>query len=86
MECSFKGVWKMNRTTALSDRKYPELERRMVEEGISKTRIAETLGISLRSVVKKCMGESRFTWEEALCIQESFFPQDNLKQLFQKKD
>lgn len=62
--------------------KYPILTGKIAERGISKTKIAEAIGISPRSFRNKMDGNTQFTWDEVCIIQERFFPDMQMKDLF----
>ena len=64
--------------------KYPVLTGKIAERGISKSRIAEAIGISPRSFRNKMEGSTKFTWEEVCVIQERFFPDMQMKDLFSR--
>lgn len=53
--------------------KYPYLEGQIVERNVSKSDIAQQLGISQRSLCNKLNGTSEFTWSEVLNMQAHFF-------------
>lgn len=60
------------------------LRAEMARRRIEINDIAELLGIHRNSVSNKLNGNSNFTIEESMAIQESFFPELELKYLFQK--
>ena len=62
--------------------KYPVLAGKIVERGISRAKIAEAIGISARSFRNKMDGSTQFTWDEVCVIQERFFPDMHMKDLF----
>ena len=62
--------------------KYPILTGKIAERGIAKTKIAEAIGVSYRSFHNKMDGNTSFTWDEVCMIQERFFPDMQLKDLF----
>ena len=64
--------------------KYPVLTGKIAERGISKSKIAEAIGISPRSFRNKMDGNTKFTWEEVCIIQERFFPDMQMKDLFSR--
>ena len=64
--------------------KYPILTGKIAERGIPKTRIAKAVGISPRSLRNKLDGNTNFTWDEVCIIQERFFPDISMKDLFSR--
>ena len=64
--------------------KYPMLTGKIAERGISKSKIADAIGISPRSLRNKMDGNTSFTWEEVCTIQERFFPDMQMKDLFSR--
>lgn len=65
---------------------YPTLTGEIAKRGIKKTVIAKRLGITTRSLHNKLTGTAQFSWPEACCIQEVFFPDMDPKSLFQKAE
>lgn len=61
---------------------YPELVSAIAKDRIRKTTIAKEIGISPRTLYSKLVGESDFTWLEALRIQKRFFPDIPIDKLF----
>lgn len=61
---------------------YENLKAEMARKEISIGIIAELLGIHRNSVSKKVNGHCSFTVEEAVKIQETFFPDKEFKYLF----
>lgn len=53
---------------------------------ITKTKVAETLGISPRTLYSKLVGETEFTLSEANVIQRQFFPDVRQDKLFRRSD
>lgn len=63
---------------------YGNLKAEMGRNNISIEAIAKLLGIHRNSVSNKVNGNSSFTIEESAKIQEVFFPDKELKYLFEK--
>lgn len=61
---------------------YPNLEKEIAARGIKKRVIAETIGITPRTLSKKLKGEAPLMWLEACKTQERFFPDMELRDLF----
>ena len=61
------------------------LKIEMMKKNISLEEIASCLGIHRNSVANKIKGESSFTIEESIKIQENFFPNHELRYLFQRE-
>lgn len=64
---------------------YPALETKITERGIKKKDIADTLGITARTLSSKLTNKVSFTLDEALAIKRNFFDDVNVETLFQKK-
>lgn len=64
--------------------KYPTLTGKIAERGISKAKIADAIGVSPRSLRNKMDGNTNFTWDEVCIIQERFFPDMQMKDLFSR--
>lgn len=65
---------------------YPELIGGLARRSITKTKVAETLGISPRTLYSKLVGETEFTLPEANLIQQQFFPDMRQDRLFRRSD
>ena len=65
---------------------YPELEAQLAKKGCYKMKLAELLGIMPRTLSNKLSGVSHFTVEEAIQIQEQWFSDMTVNELFQKKE
>ncbi|MBR1529908.1 MAG: XRE family transcriptional regulator [Oscillospiraceae bacterium] len=63
---------------------YPNLEAEIAGHGIRKYKIAENLEITPRTLSKKLSGEVRFTVEEAIQIQEQWFSNLPINELFRR--
>lgn len=57
----------------------------MAKRRITIEEIAKLLNIHRNSVANKLGGSTAFTIEEAIWIQETFFPDCNLKELFKRE-
>lgn len=53
---------------------YPELIGGLAKQSITKSKVAETLGITPRTLYSKLSGDTDFTLSEANTIRRSFFP------------
>ena len=65
---------------------YPELIGGLAKRSITKAKVAETLGISSRSLYSKLVGDTDFTLTEANIIQSQFFPDMRHDDLFRRSD
>ncbi len=61
---------------------YPILESEIILRGIRKQDIQRQLSCKMATFVLKLNGERRFTLEEAIQIQEEFFPDLTVNELF----
>lgn len=64
---------------------YPVLARAMWEKRISQAEIARSLGIHERSVGYKLKGITLFNVDEAIHINDKFFPEIPFRELFSEK-
>lgn len=62
---------------------YPVLESEIILRKISKKDIYSLLGFQANTVTLKLNGNLRFSLDEAIRIQETFFPDVSVNQLFQ---
>lgn len=62
------------------------LRGEMAKRKISIEDISNLLGIHRNSVANKLNGESSFSFEQSVKIQESYFPDLELKYLFRKEE
>lgn len=53
---------------------YPMLERELAGRGIKKKVVAESIGVTYRSLNNKLSGRVPFTWPEVSTIRSRFFP------------
>lgn len=65
---------------------YPELVSGLARNSITKTKVAEALGISPRTLYSKLVGNTEFTLSEANIIQNRFFPDVEMDDLFRQAD
>ena len=63
---------------------YRNLEAEIVRNNLSREVIAKAIGRTYNTFNLKLNGKSPFTYDEALVIQEKFFPEIDLKKLFSK--
>lgn len=63
---------------------YPNLEAEIARKRIKKPVMAKVIGRTYNTLNLKISGKYPFTYEEALKIQEEFFPDCDLKKLFEK--
>ncbi len=61
---------------------YPVLIGELARRGIKKNTIAKHIGISERALYNKLSGNVSFTWDEAITIKDSFFPDIDPQRLF----
>ena len=81
----------MNEVNAMPKRKnpepiYPVLEAEIVKRGILKKSIAELLELAPRMLSTRLTGKFEFTLGQAIAIQEKFFPDMDIKMLFNKNE
>jgi len=62
---------------------YPILETEIKRKRIKKKAIAQTLGVDEVTLWHKTCGKRSFTVEQAIFIQETWFPEIPIKTLFQ---
>ncbi|MEF9991358.1 MAG: hypothetical protein RR657_01515 [Peptostreptococcaceae bacterium] len=60
------------------------LEAEITRKRINKQKIATTIGRTYNTLNLKISGKYPFTYDEAIKIQEEFFPECDLKDLFKK--
>lgn len=65
---------------------YNNLEAEIARKKTKKTIIAKAIGRSYNTLNLKIAGKYPFTYDEALIIQEKFFPECDLKDLFKKTE
>lgn len=65
---------------------YCNLEAEIVRNRIKKHIIAEAIGKTYNTLNLKIAGKYPFTYDEALIIQEKFFPEIDFKELFKKTE
>lgn len=63
---------------------YPNLEAEIARKKIKKPIMAKVIGRTYNTLNLKIAGRYPFTYEEALKIQEEFFPDCDFKELFEK--
>ena len=63
---------------------YLVLSDEIARRGIRKTAIAKAIRVSYHAFYNKMTGVSSFTVEEAISIQERFFPDMDLRTLFRR--
>lgn len=63
---------------------YNNLEAEITRKKIKKTLIAKEIGKTYNTLNLKISGKYPFTYDEALVIQETFFPECEIKSLFKK--
>ncbi len=64
---------------------FPMLEAEMGRRGIQKEHFRQLLGIDYSSVSQKVNGHRKFLLDEAIHIQEAFFPDVSINELFRHK-
>lgn len=65
---------------------YPVLETKIFQRGIKQKAIAQSLGISSRSLYNKLKGYVPFTWPEVCILQREFFPDISKEKLFETEN
>lgn len=65
---------------------YRNLEAEIVRKEISKDEIAKAINKTYNTLTLKMAGKFPFTYDEAVTIQEKFFPNCDLKTLFKKTE
>lgn len=63
---------------------YPVFSGEIAKRGIRKTTIAKAIGVSYNAFYNKMRGVASFTFDEACTIQERFFPDMDLRNLFRR--
>ena len=63
---------------------YNNLEAEITRKKIKKPLIAKEIGRTYNTLNLKISGKYPFTYDEALLIQEKFFPECDFKKLFKK--
>lgn len=61
---------------------YPKLEAEIKRKGIKKTVIAQLLGVDEVTIWHKTCGKRSFTVEQAILIQQTWFPEIPIQDLF----
>ncbi len=64
---------------------YLNLEVEILKHKIKKEEIAKVIDKTLNTLRQKMMGTSNFTYDEAVKIQETFFENYDLKELFKNE-
>ena len=62
--------------------KYQTLQSGLKKAHITKKTVAQSLGMTPRTLQRKLRGQSPLLWEEACAIRERFFPYTELEALF----
>lgn len=65
---------------------YNNLEAEIARKRIKKPIIAKVIGKTYNTLNLKISGKYPFTYDEALRIQEEFFPECDFKELFKKSE
>lgn len=61
---------------------YNNLEAEIVRKKVKKEQIAKKIGKTYNTLMLKMSGKYSFTYDEAILIQETYFPDCNIKELF----
>ena len=61
---------------------YPALNKMVKERGIKRVTISKAIGITEQTLRNKLQGKSKFKSDEMLMIQERFFPDITVTELF----
>lgn len=59
------------------------MEAEMKRNGVSRIDIAETLGVSYRTIHSKFNGESEWSYTDCVTVRDKYFPDMSLEYLFQ---
>lgn len=62
---------------------YPRLEEEIKRKGVKKTEIAQALGVDEVTIWHKTRGKRKFTVDQAIYIQKTWFPDVPIDVLFQ---
>ena len=65
---------------------YDNLKILLASKGISNQVLARLLGVHPDTIANKLNGESEFTFGQAEIIQETLFPEYNIRYLFHRSD
>ena len=65
---------------------YPVLIGEIAKRGIKKKTIADCIGVCSKSLTNRLLGKVQFTWPEVQIIQQHFFPDVEVKDLFATSD
>ena len=65
---------------------YPVLIGEIAKRGIKKKTIADSIGCGSKSLTNRLLGKVQFTWPEVQIIQQHFFPDVEVKDLFATSD
>lgn len=65
---------------------YRNLEAEIVRKNLSKKDMAKAINKTYHTLTDKIAGKYPFTYDEAVTIQEKFFPNCEIKQLFHKTE
>ena len=65
---------------------YPVLIGEIAKRGIKKKTIADSIGVCSKSLTNRLLGKVQFTWPEVQIIQQHFFPDVEVKDLFATSD
>lgn len=65
---------------------YKNLEAEMARKGITKKDLSETLNLRYATILDKMNGNSRFFYDEAVRIKETFFQDLSIEYLFEKTE
>lgn len=65
---------------------YSFLRGEMIRTGYPIVKLAQTIGISEKSMRNKLKGETGFTWEEAKAIHKIINPSLSMEELFKKDE
>lgn len=64
---------------------YPNFVGEVAKRGIKKTAIAQTANMCTKTLREKIVGKSEFSIGEATVIRDTFFPDQTLEYLFERK-
>lgn len=64
---------------------FPVLESELAERGVTKKRIQKLIEVDYSTLVTKINGDRPFLLREAIAIQETYFPDISVNELFRHK-
>lgn len=62
------------------------LKVEMTRKDVSTKQLADLLGVRLSTAYDKLNGKYDFTFSEALLIKQTYFPEENIEELFESEE